>query len=265
MAANRHEKPTALATPGPARPDPGVPLMRVVGLMSWFSERPSWLSACISSYAEAGLTHLVAVDGAYAIFPGGLARSNGIEAETIMDVCNGLGLHLTLVRPDVTWQGNEVEKRTAMFRHAEAVCQPGVDWLQIIDADEVVTRALSGWTDELAGTDLDTADVLLWEQEDRDTQPKAQVDRTVVIDPISRSPIRKLFRATPGIHCVANHYTWETPDGRRLWGSHGMVPALDLTDHFHIEHRTAYRSLHRKGASHDYYRRRDAAGVERTV
>lgn len=236
---------------------------RVVGLMSWVDERPSWLAAAITSYAEAGITHLVAVDGAYALFPNGRARSNSVEAETILDTCNGLGLHCTLVRPDKVWEGNEVEKRTAMFRHAEAVAQPGVDWLLVIDADEVVTVAIEGWQDELARTDLDAADVLLWELDDLDEGSKPQVHRVMDVDPVSRSPIRKLFRATPGIRCVGNHYTWEAPDGRRLWGAHSMVPALDLTDWFHIEHRTAYRSLHRKNASHDYYALRDKAGIER--
>lgn len=237
--------------------------MRLIGLLSWYAERPSWLAACIASYRVAGIDHLVALDGAYAMFPGGAARSSGVEADAIVEICNAHDIGLTLVRPAGVWAGNEVEKRTSLFRHADAIATPGKDWYLVIDADELVTRALDGWRDALADTRLDCAEVLLWEREDRDTEPRAQVDRAIRVDPLARTPIRKLFRATPGIRCVGNHYTWMTPDGRQLWGSHVREPGLDLTEQLHVEHRTQYRSLLRRDASHEYYRLRDAAGIER--
>ncbi|HYV17341.1 MAG TPA: hypothetical protein VE972_15110 [Conexibacter sp.] len=237
--------------------------MRLIGLLSWYAERPSWLAGCIASYRDAGIEHLVAIDGAYALFPDGSARSSGVEVDSIVEVCNAHGIGLTLVRPATTWAGNEIEKRTSLFRHAEAIASPHEDWYLIIDADELVTRALDGWREQLARTSLDCADVLLWERDDRDSEPRAQVDRSFRLDPVSRAPIRKLFRAIPGLRCRDNHYTWVTPDGRELWSSRPRVPALDLTDHIHIEHRTQYRSLLRRDASHQYYRLRDAAGIER--
>lgn len=236
--------------------------MRLVGLMSYYDERPSWLSGCIASYAEAGVSHLVAIDGAYALFPDAKARSSSGEADAIVETCNGLGIGLTLVRPREAWAGNEIEKRTALFRHGDAVAEPNIDWFVVIDADELVTRATACWLDELATTDLDTADVLLWERDDRDTPSRAQVDRIVARDPISRSPIRKVFRASAGIHCEKNHYTYVTPDGRELWSNRIHVPGLDLTEQVQIEHRTRYRSLHRHDQAQAYYRLRDEAGIE---
>jgi len=236
--------------------------MRLIGLLSWYAERPSWLAACIASYRVAGIDHLVALDGAYALFPGGTARSAGVEADALVEICNAHDIGLTLVRPATTWAGNEVEKRTSLFRHADAIAVAHEDWYVVIDADELVTRALDGWRDRLAETELDCAELLLWEREDRDTEPRAQVDRVLRVEPRSRAPIRKLFRAIPGIRCVGNHYTWVTPDGRQLWGSRVRVPGLDLTDELHVEHRTQYRGLLRRDASHAYYRLRDAAGIE---
>lgn len=237
--------------------------MRVIGLLSYYAERPSWLAGCIASYAEAGVDHLVAIDGAYALFPDGRARSSSSEADTIVEACNGHGIGLTLVRPAAVWAGNEVEKRTSLFRHAEAIAQPHVDWYLVADADELVLRAIDGWKQELAATTRDCADVLLIERADRDTAARAQVDRLLTVDPVTRGPIRKLFRAIPGLHVVGNHYTYRTPNGRDLWSGNVRVPGLDLTELVHVEHRTAYRSLLRKQASHEYYARRDAAGIER--
>ena len=237
--------------------------MRLIGLLSLYAERPSWLAASVASYRVAGIDHLVALDGAYALFPGGAARSPGVEADALMEICNAHDVGLTLVRPATTWAGNEVEKRTSLFRHADALAVPNEDWYLNIDADELVTRALDGWRDALADTPLDCAELLLWEREDRDSEPCAQVDRALRVDPLSHAPIRKLFRAIPGIRCVGNHYTWVTPDGRQLWGNRVKVPGLDLTEQLHVEHRTQYRGLLRRDASHEYYRLRDAAGIER--
>jgi hypothetical protein len=239
-------------------------MARLIGLLSFYDEKPSWLAACISSYAQAGLTHLVAIDGAYRLYPDGQARSTPDAHDTIVETTGAIGLHLTLVLPTSTWQGNEIQKRTSLFRHADAIAQPDRDWLLVIDADEIVTRALTGWLNELTNTTLDTADVLLWSRDQRDTPEQAQVDQDHNLNPVDTAPIRKLFRHTPGIHCHKNHYTYVTPDQRVLWrgGRRNTDPSLDLTDHIHIEHRSIYRTLHRRAASADYYATRDQTGIE---
>lgn len=237
-------------------------MTRLVGLLSWYNERPSWLSACITSYAQAGVTHLVAIDGAYALYPDGTARSTSLEHEAITDTCDALNLHLTLILPDGTWAGNEVEKRTALFRHAEVLTDPS-DWLIVMDADEIVTSAPADLHDTLADTPYDAAEVTLWQRDTLDTPGAASAAQQFPHDPRSQHPIRKLFRAARGLHCAGNHYTYRTGDGRNLWGEHRLELAHDLTQGFHIEHRSIHRAMHRRQQARDYYERRDRHGIER--
>lgn len=238
--------------------------MRLIGLLSWFDERPTWLTECIASYHQAGITHLVAVDGRYAMYPAAHHRSSFANHDAILATCRGLGISLSLHVPNEPWIGNEVEKRTAMFQYAEAIATPLEDWYLIIDADERVSRALHGWTQELQRTDLDCADVTLHDLEHRDTEPKAQIDRMFAHDPRSNAPIRKLFRAIPGLHCAGNHYTYRTPDGRDLWGqtTRTIEPALDLTSYVSVDHYSQWRAQHRRRLSLSYYDRRQRAGIE---
>lgn len=237
---------------------------RLVGLLSWYQERPSWLAGCIASYAQAGITHLVAIDGAYALFPNAEPRSTSVEHDTIVETTTGAGIHLSLVIPTTPWYGNEIEKRTALFRHADAITQDGVDAVVVIDADEIVTRAYDGWLERFLNTGLHAADVLLWERELNDTQARAQITRSFSYDPRSTQPIRKVFRAIHGTHVTGHHATYQTPDGRRLWagGNKAVVEGCDLTHDVVIEHRTQWRTKHRFEQSHEYYRLRNHAGIE---
>lgn len=240
---------------------------RIIGLLSWYAEDPRWLDRCIQTYAEAGITNLVAVDGAYALYPDGQPSSPAYQHDYIAHACARNGVRLKLHVPEQTWQGNEIEKRSAMFALAEQIAQPGVDWYLVIDADETVRVALTGWIAELECTSLDCADVALCELEPQHTAEQAQINRTKYIDPASRGPIRKLFRAIPGLRCHNNHYTYRTPDDRDLWGDmvSRLAPALDLTPMIEIDHWTKYRSVHRHAQSHKYYARRKSLGVEQAA
>jgi hypothetical protein len=157
--------------------------------------------------------------------------------------------------------GGEVEKRTAMFRLAELVAEPNVDWLFVMDADMVVTEA-TDLVARLAETDLDVAEYTLWERIDPQAFPeqaRANVQRR------SQTPMRGLFRAIPGLHCAHNHYTYVTGDGRTLWGQTGgrfdQAPALSLP-HVRVEHRTHVRDRERSEQQRAYYRLRDQLKLE---
>jgi hypothetical protein len=65
--------------------------MKLIGLLSFYDEAPSWLSAAIASHHPAGLTHLVVCDGAYELFPDGRARSGIEQYDAINATCEGLG------------------------------------------------------------------------------------------------------------------------------------------------------------------------------
>lgn len=237
--------------------------MRLVGLLCHFDERASWLRDCITSYAHAGVTHLVAVDGPYALFPTDRVRSHPDARDAILDTCITHGLPVLYHEQNTKWQGGEVEKRTTMFRLAEKLTQPGVDWLTVMDADERVTHA-DAWIDALASTTFDTADVLMREYHRRDHPSERQLDRHQTNRRETLSVLRKMYRATPGLYCDRHHSNYRTPDGRHLWTTHTphMEPGHDLTARFHIDHLTEYRSRERHEAAHQYYRDRDQAGIE---
>lgn len=236
---------------------------RIVGLLSWYHERPSWLSGCITSYAEAGITHLVAIDGAYHLYPGAHRHSNTLEHDAVLETARAAGLHTTIVVPDQPYHGNEIEKRNLLFRYADAITHPSHDWLVVMDADELVTRAYTGWDTKLAQSGMHAADVTMWERKTLDTPGEAAAARQFTYDPRTAIPLRKIFRAFHGIQVKGNHYTYLAPGlDRPLWGQRSLVPGLDLTTDFVVEHRTEHRSLNRKGDARHYYSRRDQAQIE---
>src|SRR6266498_1360247 len=58
-------------------------LLKIIAILSWFDESPSWLSACVASLARAGCSHLVAVDGAYRLYPDGRPHSGIAQQDAI--------------------------------------------------------------------------------------------------------------------------------------------------------------------------------------
>jgi hypothetical protein len=103
--------------------------VKLIGLMSWYDEDASWLDRRHRQPLPRGMTHLVAVDGAYALFPDGRARSGVEQHRAISETCEGLGISSTIYAPQTVWTGNEVEKRSFMFRLGLAVADGPQDWL----------------------------------------------------------------------------------------------------------------------------------------
>lgn len=237
--------------------------MKIVGLLTWYDESPTWLSAAISSHAKA-IDHLVAVDGAYGLYPDGGPHSGIEQHEAVVGACYAANIGLTLHSPDHVWIGNEVEKRTFMFRIAEQV---GADWLFVIDADQVLKSLPPDFRERLTDTELNAAETSFFERANpQATEKMAKAAQAFVWDRKSNFRVRNIFRALPGLHCAKNHYTYVTGDGRKLWGNatyqgHDIEPCLDLTD-LKIEHRTQYRDMARRESAKEFYRRRDATGAE---
>jgi sulfur relay (sulfurtransferase) complex TusBCD TusD component (DsrE family) len=219
--------------------------MKIHGLLSWFDEDPTWLASAIKSFAPI-IDSLVAVDGRYALYESNEVASAPDQYGAILGTCRSLGLPVTIHAPFAAWEGNEVEKRTALFRLGESVAGPE-DWYCVIDADEFVVQYPPNLRDILAETEQDSAQVLFLEEGKDDL----------------RVPI--LFRAIPGLHVETNHYTYRTPDGRYLWGntSHVTVEqALDLSDGVQVRHLTHHRRAERKDRQKAYYNTRKEAAVE---
>jgi hypothetical protein len=239
--------------------------MRVVALISWWEEDPSWLAATVSSAGKL-CDHVVAVDGAYALMPDGTARSEPTQAEVVLRTCDALGMGCTIVRPKDVWLGNEVEKRTFCFAECRNVVTPGEDWIIVLDGDDVLTDVPEDTRTKLELTDKDVAEIVLWDRETWVKEETAAAARELELPPHSTQTQRRIFRAADRIEVVGAHYCYQARHGDRVswyWGTnnHGLTPALALHN-VRIEHRTKHRDRWRKNQAQDYYERRNALNIE---
>lgn len=233
-------------------------MTRVIVCMSWYNERPDWLGAAVASTAPFA-NHVVAVDGAYDLYPGGAGRSATGQAEAIRETARGLGIGCTIVEPQMPWGGNEVEKRSSLFAHAELVSTAD-DWYFVLDGDELVSDvAYDDFRRVLRASRYDMGDVTMWHQRDH-TAPD---DRPFVLAMTEEQRIRVVFRAIRGLRVVGKHYRYALPDGRELWGDgrDRWEQGDDFTP-LRIEHRNLQRDLWRAKEARDYYERRDSLGIE---
>lgn len=226
--------------------------MRLIALLNWYDE-PVWaLTELVASLAAAGADYLVAVDGAYLLYPEGRPQSPGEQAQVLLAACQGAGMGATIHVPQTVWFGNEIEKRSFTFAAAHQIATPGEDWLWCVDADERVTEAI-GLRAALEDTAEEAASLLLDEVNDGTREGSV--------------PFRKFFRAQPtGIHLRDNHFTYWTGDDRLLYeGFCGPRPELVPADHFgfvRVDHRRGARTRLRNHQAQVYYDRRKEHGTE---
>lgn len=223
--------------------------MKICALLSFYDERPEDLQRMAASLPKAGVDHLVALDGAYALYPDGKPASSHESRRALAAALNQAGITHNIVVPDTVWHGNETEKRTRLFRLGDEHTAPA-DWFLIIDGDEVITQAPSDLRQQLEYSPMDVGEVTFSEP-----RPRRK----------TRSfPIPILFRAVRGIEVVKNHFTYRTPDGRYLWGNavtqrlQARLPLHDLV----VEHRKYMRLPDRRKAAVGYYERRDRDNTE---
>lgn len=112
----------------------------LLGLLSFYDEPRELLALCIDGLARAGVGHVVAVDGRYALYPPSSDVSPAEQRAVIDGACRHHGIGLTMHVPPGPWEGNEPEKRTRMFALALGAASPG-DWFFVCDADMAVTEA----------------------------------------------------------------------------------------------------------------------------
>jgi hypothetical protein len=217
--------------------------MRIVALLSWYHEPASFLKRCIHSLNGVA-DHLVAVDGAYQLFPNGKARSPEQNYRAIRKAAMSTGIGLTIHTPDRPWQGNEIEKRDRMFRLAE---HHDPDWYLVIDADEELVQPPADLRDQLATTTRDVASVRL-------------VDAGTTGRHVN---LPMFFRAIPGIQVKDRHYGYTTPDGRILWGDSDTRRAEPrLTLDMRVNHYTQRRPHQRQAQARAYYQDRERVQAE---
>lgn len=243
--------------------------MRIWALLSWYDESPAHLREMVESVAPL-VDGVVAVDGAYALYPGAEATSPPGQATALQSACDAADLELIVARPAEPWAGGEVEKRAAMFARALLAAYPFEDWFIIMDGDMLLGPCdVAAAREELEATDLDVAQIEF-----------AELARGSSTHHINLTPFRSLFRAVPGLTVEGTHWLYNVPDdtrpsGRRfMW--HGIVkpddprefehapePALDLREHVRLLHRPHDREPARVRARDGYYQKRELAVAER--
>lgn len=202
--------------------------MKIVALLAWFEEKPESLERMIASIAPV-CSAVVALDGAYADFPGGRPVSQAEQAHRIRLATRRNDMGLLLLEPEATWAGQEIEKRTDLFRAGELMTTPD-DWYLVIDGDEELAEYPADLLDQLAATDRGAALV-------RVTEPGQ-----------AAQPFHRLLRAQRGLHVEGRHYRYVTAEGVEMNGD-SPAPALDLSQDVLLLHHRRERTRDRAAAA----------------
>jgi hypothetical protein len=220
---------------------------RIIALLSWYDEPTEWLERCIDSLGTVPVDHLIALDGSYDLYDGP-PESPLEQYASIRQAC--VRQHLSFEIHGRDWTGNEIEKRNHLFGLAEQAAGPG-DWYMVVDGDEFVRTVDKDPHSHLERTPFHVGAVTLNEP----GHPGGTI--TFATFPM-------FFRAIPGLRCVGDHFTYTTPDGRKLWGDAKrarLEPRADLTG-IVVEHHNQLRYPDRRRAAMNYYEARDATGIE---
>ncbi len=249
--------------------------LKIVGVLCWYDESPSWLANAVCGFGRV-CDEIVAVDGAYSMYPGARPRSHPDQAEAILAAAETMGAGCTIHRPRDVFFGQEVEKRNLSLRLVAPLLTPGEDWVMVFDADyqlmlcedPAYTRTLLERTDKNVATYtiLDAQDV----QADAVT---AEVCLDVAIDTDWTVRDRGIFRWTDDLRYGPSHFfITGTYNGEQEWlrgpdlfTGESSVQAADaehLGRNLVVVHRNSKRAKVRRDAAAGYYALRDQAGVE---
>ena len=233
--------------------------MKLVGILCFYDEPAEWLAECAGSLSFCD--HLVAVDGAYALFPYGTAESPADQREAITRAASKVGLTYTLYVPEAVYAGNEVEKRNLSLDLAREFCDGPEDWFVVVDADEVVTYASDWLRWDLAETQCHSATYGLYDSLEL---PGAEVTGRFA------SPVRAVYRNLPGLryegrHCILaaelngeKVYVWAAMPG------YDELGAQDIRHVLRVMHRQREREKGRLTRAKAYYQTRDLLNAEPT-
>ena len=237
----------------------------IVGLLSWYDENPAWLYELVQTCGQHGITHLAALDGAYAGLPGGSAQSPAAQHDALLAAARAFNVGLTLSAHRPVWQ-HEMAKRAALFDLGREVfttygITPSIhnhgDWFVVIDADEAIIKSPSSLQSELAriGSEglfaVDIPVITPTFATKRHANPDKRFDW-----------YRKCFRALPDLTCRGRHYTYTSESVGLLWGqpAERLLPAAELEELVMLHRHRPEDS--RRVQQRTYYKERDLAGVE---
>ena len=246
--------------------------MKLVAVLSWYDEDPQLLYETVTRLGRIPVDALVAVDGAYDLYPGATASSLPSNHAAIGDAARTIGVSATIHSPSRPWErSGEVRKRTFALRLAETLSEPD-DWFLILDADHILQRVDPSFRGNLEASDKEVATYGLI-QRPRRAAELSPLERQVIaahadewpgtVDAPGVEAPRLLYRAQRGLRYGPLHWELTSPNGK-LWGlgTDALLPAEDLTEILIFEHAWDHRTEDRLRAALEYYDRRDEAGVE---
>jgi hypothetical protein len=248
-------------------------MMKVIGLLSWFDESPTWLAATVASFGRI-CDHVVAVDGRYSMYEDDRTSSTTEQHEAIVETCRGTGLGLTLDvarRPYAT----EMEKRTHLFQLASIHAETFRDWFFILDGDEVLIEApgrkhVHSVLKTLTERKQSVATAQLFEVVDPHADARRdEISRKVETDLHYSTTTPRFWRALADMRVTGYHYHYsgiaEHGDREVLWGSassEDLVPWHHFGEDVLIENRCLKRAITRKKKRDEYYHLRDLSKIE---
>lgn len=163
---------------------------KLTALLGWFDEEPALLKQCVESL-NGTVDRLVAVDGAYRLFPQGTPSSPPEQAEAIRGAAvMPVDIHI----PETVWD-DQLAKRKFMFEVGEQVTSDD-DFFLIIDADETLDPGFPKH-------ELEQVDLVGWMPFDDAGGPQ-------------HGGVRRLMRAKRGITLGPAHGDYRLPDGTWL-------------------------------------------------
>jgi hypothetical protein len=245
--------------------------MRVIGLLSWFDESPTWLAGTIASFARV-CDHIVCVDGRYALYDDVRVQSTSEQHEAIIEAATGAGLGLTLHTRNTVWC-DEMEKRTHLFKLGSIEARTFEDWFFVLDADEKlysIEQGVAGQLKDAALRGVNVASAHMIELTDpAETPEKEVIGQQLPVDYVYQYETPRFWRALQDMEVSQYHfhYTGVDESGERvtLWGHADHVENPEwvrLGDACLIENRCLRRPLKRHEKRTQYYAARDSLHME---
>lgn len=247
-------------------------MRRLIGLLSYWDESPTWLAATVASMARV-CDHIVALDGRYALFGDDRVASPQEQADAIAHGAYGAGIGLTNVQPRRVFL-NEMEKRTELFRYGLVDACPGTDWFLVLDADEVLDphvsrNAIDMYLDEAVRNGAPVVCGMMRETIDEHANPqRSAASRKVDVDATTIAPSPRLWLAHREMRVEGYHYhyagTDENGDEVVLWNRDGDGERAEwsIAEQLVVETRCLLRSKNRAAQRTAYYADRDRLGIE---
>ena len=217
-------------------------MVRVCAAIAWHDETVEFLYRAVTSL-EGLVDEILAVDGAWKLFPNGAPASAPDQEEAIWAAARAIGIPVRVKVPDRVWE-SQVEKRAALMELAGEHSE----WILVLDADEYIASSDPDVVHAgLAASDLNVGIV---------THRNLHRGWTAGNpDPPRAGMNRRLYRSGTTVVVVHSGYVRH---GEHLH----VADPVDLRDHLTIEHDNWNRGDQRNQRAKDYRVGRERERVE---